>query len=188
MFYLLAAYAAQGQIITAFAGNGTSGYAGDGGQATAAEVSDVHWVATDRAGNVYISDLNRHIRKVNAAGTITTIAGDGGCCYSGSGGPALSAAIGAVGVTADGIGNVYFSTAVYNVGKVDTAGIFTNVAGGTTFGSSGDGGPATTALLYDPLGVAVDLAGNIYFCDQGNNKVRKVNTAGIITTFAGTGS
>jgi len=92
------------------------------------------------------------------------------------------------GMTVDSAGNLYISdlngSAIY---KLDKSGVLTTVAGGS-FGFSGDGGPATKAALYFPSGVAMDSAGNIYFADKGNNRVRKVDTKGIITTFAGTGT
>lgn len=166
--------------ISTFAGNGTSGFSGDGGPATSAELFLPIAVAVDGAGNVYIADGGSNgLRKVDTKGIINSV-------------PVISPTLSRIsspgGMTVDSAGNVYISdlngSAIY---KLDKSGVLTTVAGGT-FGFSGDGGPATKAALYFPSGVAVDSAGNIYFADKGNNRVRKVDTKGIITTFAGTGT
>lgn len=183
--------------ITTLAGNGTFGSSGDGGQGTNAAIGFPKGVATDSAGNVYILDaLNNRIRKVNSAGVISTFAGTGFPFFSGDGGPATSASISLCGTAAhqgiavDSLGNVYFSDCANNrIRKIDTTGIITTVAGSggfTTF--SGDGGPATSATLGLPWGLTVDATGNIYIADTGNGRIRKVNTAGIISTVVGTGN
>src|SRR5438876_898329 len=174
-------------IITTIACNGTSGFTGDGGPATAASCVPYR-VARDSAGNLYVADGgSRRIRKVSAAGIITTVAGRGTDRSSGDGGPAtLAELILPVGVAVDPAGNVYIADEGSNrIRKVNTAGIISTIAGNDTQGFSEDGGPATSASLNEPRGVAVDPTGNVYITDTGNNRIRKVNTAGVISTVAG---
>ena len=176
--------------ITTVAGNGVQGFSGDGGPATSARLSNTQGVAVDGQGNLYIADFDMHrVRKVDPGGTITTFAGTTGG-YSGDGGPAILAQMnGPVGVAADGQGNIYI--AEFNnarVRKVSPNGIITTFAGTGVPSFSGDGGPATAAALYAPKGVAADAQGNIYIVDQYNQRVRKVDPGGTITTFAGTGA
>ncbi len=178
-------------IITTVAGNGSCGYSGDGGSATAAKIYYPYGVAVDGAGNLYIADLYSYrVRKVSTSGIITTVAGNGSYGFSGDGGPATSAKLTyAYGVAVDGAGNLYIADIYnYRVRKVSTSGIITTVAGSGSYGFSGDGGPAVSAKLYYPQGVAVDAAGNLYIADSGNHRVRKVDSAGIITTVAGSGN
>src|SRR5438876_1134763 len=175
-------------IISTIAGNGKKGFNGDGGPATSASLYYPSGVAVDPAGNVYIADAgNLRIRKVDTAGTISTIAGNGKEGFSGDGGPAASAELTfPVGVAVDPAGNVYIADEGSNsIRKVNTSGIVSTIAGNDTQGFSEDGGPATSASLNDPRGVAVDPTGNVYITDRGNNRIRKVNTAGIISTVAG---
>ena len=185
---------AQSGVITTVAGNGTSGYSGDGGPATAAELDYVSGVAIDAQGNFYIAEhYNNRIRKINSNGIISTIAGTGalglgGGGYSGDNGPATAATLNApYGIVCDGIGNIYFSDAANNrVRKINPEGIISTIAGnGSAGGYAGDGGAATAATLNGPAGLAIDRFGNIYIADCSNNVVRKVNNAGIISTFAG---
>lgn len=177
--------------VTTIAGNGTAGYSGDGGPATAAELNGPSWVAIDTGGNLLIDDTaNNVIRAVSPSGTITTVAGNGTAGYTGDGGPATSAELngpndvtalpGGGFLVADGNNNV--------VRKVDTSGKITTFAGSGTAGYSGDGGPATAAKLNGPQSEAADAAGDVYISDFGNFVVRKVNTSGIMTTFAGNGT
>ncbi len=178
------------QTISTFAGNMAkgAGYNGDGGQANAAQLNKPSSIALDRAGNVYITDFqNNVVRKVNADGVITTIAGNGTEGYSGDGYKATAAQLhGPWGVAVDAAGNVYISDKDnHAIRKVTAAGIITTIAGKGKPGYSGDKGPATAALLDHPLGLAIDKTGNIYIADNSNTAVRKINTAGIITTFAG---
>ena len=176
--------------ITTVAGTGELGFSGDGGPATEAQFHFPGAVALDGAGNVYISDYNDHrIRKVDAMGTITTIAGTGVRGFSGDGGPATEAQLNLpFGVAVDGTGNLYVADRVnHRVRKVDAMGTITTIAGTGDRGFSGDGGPATEAQINRPFGVAVDGAGNLYIVDDGNLRVRKVDTTGTITTVAGTG-
>jgi RHS repeat-associated protein len=174
-------------IINTVAGTGVYGYSGDGGPATLAKISNAYGVALDAQGNFYFGDHgNSRIRKVDTNGIITTIAGNGTSGYSGDGGPAIQAQVSAPwGVAVDAAGNLYIVDGGC-IRKVDTNGIITTVAGvGTTDGYSGDGGPATQALLNFPQDVAIDAQGNLYIADSNNLRIRKVDTNGIITTVAG---
>jgi len=178
-------------IITTVAGNGTSGYSGDGGSATQASLYDPMGVAVDSTGNIYIADsYNHRIRKVDPSGIITTVAGNGSYGYSGDGGPATSAMLDYPGgVAVDPAGNLYIAdTGNHCLRKVDPSGRITTVAGNGSYGYSGDGGPATSAMLDYPGGVAVDTSGNIYIADEYNERIRKVDPSGMITTVAGNGS
>jgi uncharacterized protein (TIGR03437 family) len=176
-------------IITTFAGNGTAGYAGDGGPAASAELALPFGVAVDAAGNVYIADTENHlVRKVSTTGTITTVAGNGSAFYAGDGMPATSVGISNVtGVAVDSAGNLYIATFQgFRVLKV-TNGIVTTVAGNGSDVDSGDGGPATSAGLGEPDGVAVDSAGNVYIAEQLYAGIREVSN-GTINTIAGNGT
>jgi len=171
------------------AGNGVGGFSGDGGSATSAQFFNPNNVALDDASNLYVSDEgNQRIRKVDTNGIITTVAGNGSSGNSGDGGPATSAGVsGSYGLIVDAAGNLYISGGNC-IRKVDTNGIITTVAGNGSAGFSGDGGPATSAKLNVPYSVAVDSAGNLYVADSYNHRIRKVDTNGIITTVAGSGS
>ena len=176
-------------VITTVAGTGVWGYSGDGGPATAAQLHYPQGVAVDATGNLYIADqLNHRVRRVDRAGVITTVAGTGVWGYSGDGGPATAAQLHyPQGVAVDATGNLYIADQLnHRVRRVDRAGVITTVAGTGVWGYSGDGGPATGAQLDHPQGVAVDAAGNLYIGDSGNERVRRVDRAGVITTVAGT--
>ena len=227
--------------ITTVAGNGTSGYTGDHGAATAAELGAPSGVLVDSSNNLYIADSDGEVRKVTS-GTITTVAGNGGFGFNGDSRAATTATLAyPASVAVDSLGNVYiadggngrirevvngtittiaggtalplgdggsaanaqlnqpFGLAVDSSGDVyigETSdnrvrkisnGVITTVAGNGTAGFSGDNGPATSASLYQPSGVAVDSSGNLYISDQDNCRVRKVSS-GTITTIAGTGT
>jgi len=176
-----------GGTITTLAGNGTPGYSGDGGPAAGAQLNFPEAVAADSAGNVYISDTgNGRVRKISAGGVISSIAGDGSTGYSGDGGPATSAALNyPTGLALDAAGNLYIADSGNSrIRKVSTKGVITTVAGSRTLGYAGDGGPATSAALNYPYGVALDAAGDLYIADTGNSVIREVS-AGVINTVAG---
>ena len=177
-------------IVTTVAGNGEIGFSGDGGPAVEARLKLPQGMAVDGSGALYIADTwNRRIRRVDASGTITTVAGSGGRGYGGDGGPAVRTSLNVpAGVAVDGLGNLYIAESEQNrVLRVDTSGIITTMAGNGEIGFSGDGGPAVEAWLNTPLGVTVDEAGNVYIADWGNHRIRRVDGSGIITTIAGTG-
>jgi uncharacterized repeat protein (TIGR02543 family) len=175
--------------ITTVAGIGDMGYGGDGGPAVSAAIGNPNSIAFDLSGNMYIADtFNGRIRKVLPGGTIGTIAGTVAAGYTGEGGPATSATLpGAQGVVVDASGNTFISagTQIY---KVDTSGTIRAFAGNGSQGYSGDSGQALLATLYQPYHMALDLAGNLYFSDARNYRIRKVATDGIISTVAGNGS
>ena len=176
--------------LSSFLSSCTYGYSGDGGLATSAELNYPAGVAVDSAGNLLIADsLNERVRKVALNGIITTVAGDGDYRYGGDGGPATNAALNSPRLIAlDNASNLFVADSGNNrIRKVNPAGTIDTVAGNGTQGYSGDGGPATSAALNDPYGVAVDSAGNLFIADAGNNRIRMVNPAGAITTVAGNG-
>ncbi len=185
---LLPAFA-KGQDIVTVAGDGARGFNGDNISATSASLSQPNDVAIDRYGNIYIADSNR-VRKVNTAGVITTVAGNGTTGFSGDNGPAIDAELyGLVGIIVDRFGNLYITEwGNDRIRKVDSTGIITTIAGNGTYGYNGDNIAATTAEIYAPTGIITDDEGNIIFSDVGNHRVRKINTTGIISTIAGTGA
>ena len=192
--------------ISTIAGNGTfcadpTTSCGDGPTATAASLSSPEGLAVDGAGNVYISDTGLHkIRKVTPGGAISTIAGSGTQCAD----PTTTCDDGATatnaelnfpeGVAVDGAGNVYIADwGDDKIRKLTPGGAISTIAGNGTAcadptSSCGDGPTATAANLNQPFGVAVDAAGNVYFADEANSKVRKVTPAGAISTIAGNGT
>jgi len=173
-------------VLTLVAGNGTYGFSGDNGPATNAQLNGPVGVTLDSAGDLYIADQgNNCIRKVSG-GVITTVAGNGTLGFSGDNGPAVSARLDFGGVAVDPAGNVYIAdSGTSRIRKVSN-GVIATVAGNGTFGFSGDNGPATSAQLNGPSGVAVDSGGNLYIADVGNSRIRKVSN-GVITTVAGGG-
>ena len=168
----------------------------DNGPATAAWLRSPGGVAVDGAGNLFIADTDNHrIRKVDSAGVITTVAGTGTSGFGGDvgdGGPATAARLRSPGgVAVDGAGNLFIADTVnHRIRKVDSAGVISTVAGTGRFGFGGDvgdGGPAIQAAVFYPSGVAVDGAGNLFIAESFYNQIRKVDSAGVITTIAGTG-
>ena len=181
-------------LITTVAGTGTSGYSGDGGPATQAQISPGP-IALGPDGSLYISDYSHRIRRVGPDGIITTVAGTGQSGSDGDGGPATRAKIlgGPNGIAMGPDGSLYLTEReAYRVRRVGPDGIITTIAGtGQAFGSLGDGGPATQALLREPNQIALGTDGSVYISEDGNNpyhRVRRVTPDGIITTFAGTGN
>jgi len=180
-------------IITTVAGNGNIGSTGDGGPATAATLSGPSSVALDPAGNLYIADSgNNIIRRIDAfTGIITTVAGSRSLHgYSGDNGPALQASLNTPnGLALDTSGNIYVADSGNNVVRLITSstGIITTVAGNGVAALSGDNSPAVSASLDNPWSVTLAPTGELYIADQNNNRIREVNTSGIISTIAGTG-
>ncbi|MEU5053687.1 NHL repeat-containing protein [Streptomyces sp. NPDC021096] len=177
-------------VITTVAGDGSKGYGGDGGPATAAGLRDPAGVALDGRGNLYIADrFNQRVRRVGPDGIITTVAGDGTAAFGGDGGPATAASLNFPhALVVDGVGNLYIADDYnHRVRKVGTDGVIATVAGDGAEGFGGDGGPATAASLHFPHALAIDSAGNLYIADRYNYRVRRVAPDGIITTVAGTG-
>lgn len=179
-------------IITTVAGTGTMGSSGDGGPATAALLNAPECLAFDTSGNLYIADQGAHVvRKIDASGTISRVAGNGLAGYTGDGVQATATKLNNPGGLAfDRSNNLYIADAYNNrVRKVTPAGIISTVAGfGGANAYGGDGGPATAAQFHTCGGVAVDTAGNIFITDAFNHRLRVVRSDGNIYTFAGTGT
>ena len=179
-------------IITTVAGNGSSGYSGDGGPATSATMNSPTGVAVDSAGNLFIADAAiASIREVSG-GVINTIVGTGSGGFSGDGGPSINAVCFCQSVTVDSTGRIFIADGSSN--RVRILGpnllvpyIIQTIAGNGQHDFTGDGGPATSAALYSPRGMAFDSGGNLIFSDYGNSRVRKIDQNGIITTIAGNG-
>ena len=178
-----------GYTITTVAGNGTSGFSGDAGTATSGQLN-LPFYAVPVNGTLYIADQNNNrIRGVSSSGTISTLAGKGDAGYAGDSNTATSALFNhPTGVAVDKSGNIYIADTVNNViRKVASAGTVTTFAGIGLPGSAGDGAAANLAFLYYPSGLALDAAGNLFIADTNNNKIRKVDTTGKISTVAGNG-
>ncbi|MBE2288724.1 MAG: T9SS type A sorting domain-containing protein [Chitinophagaceae bacterium] len=177
-------------VINTIAGNGASaGYTGDGGPATAATLTNLAGIFAD-GDNVNFCGFGpsaERICKINGAGVISTIIGTGVGGYSGDGGAATIAQCSPRDVAKDRFGNFYVGDASGHIRKVNVAGIISTIAGSSTAGYGGDGGPATMAMLTVPAGIAIDRSGNIFFSDGTNYRIRKINNTGIVTTVAGTG-
>jgi len=181
---------ARAQVITTVAGAPWS-FQGDGKPAINAPLGQVSSAIVDSSGNVYVSDPNNsRVMKIAPSGTLTVVAGNGLCGLSGNNGPATAAALcSPYGLALDAAGNLLIVERYANrIRKVSPAGIISLFAGTGVRGSSGDGGPATSANLNQPMGTALDSAGNLYIAEYLNARVRKVSPSGIITTFAGTGA
>jgi len=177
-----------GGVITTVAGGGA--FSGDAVAATSAALTDPEGVAVDSAGNLYIAETGSHrVRMVALNGIITTIAGTAVDGYSGDGGPATAAQLNAPTAMAPTSGGSLLITDTNNnrVRSVSPGGIISTVAGNGGGAYSGDGGPATSASVSIPLGVAVDASGSLYIADAGDGRARKVTPGGIISTLAGNG-
>jgi len=176
--------------ISTIAGVGDSDYYGDGGPALEAAFRDPNALASDKQGNIYIAEAaNNRIRKIDTKGIVTTVAGNGEHADSGDGGPALQAAIRSmddIAISPEGELHI-LGTNTHKVRKITLDGKIVTVAGKGYAGFFGDDGPATKAMLKNPAAISFDSKGNLYIADMGNNRIRKVDKKGIITTFAGTG-
>ena len=170
--------------VVPFAGSRDWGYEGDGGLAVEAKMQWIDGLASDAAGNVYVTDFQNHrIRKIDSKGVISTLAGTGQRGYSGDGGPAAQARLERTcEIVADAVGNVYLAAwDGYRIRKIDTGGRISTIAGTGQRGSAGDGGPAVRAQLRNPCrGIAVDDQGNVYV--SGGRRIRKIDSSGRITT------
>ena len=176
--------------ITTIAGDGIAGYSGDGIPALESSLNFPAGLFFDK-GNLYVADRNNHrIRKIDADGIISTVAGIGkpGCCNDN--GPAIEASLNFPSdITVDAKGNLYISDRSNNrIRKVNFDGVITTIAGLGKPGYGGDFGPAERALLKYPFGISFDSKENLYIADRGNNRVRKIDKRGIITTIAGDGT
>jgi uncharacterized protein (TIGR03437 family) len=184
-------------IITTFAGTGVPGFKGEGGPAASAQIWAPYDIAVDSSGNVFFSERgNARIRKIDTSGMIKTVVGTGKLGSTGDGGPALLANIDPGGIQVLADGSIYFTDdgagslggdGFRRVRKVGPDSTVSVVAGSGSAGFSGDGGQATAATFFHPLGVAVDAAGNVFIADFAGDRIRKVAPSGIITTYAGTG-
>jgi sugar lactone lactonase YvrE len=189
LFFLFLSGYCEAQTIITYAGGGVS--FSEGIPATTANLYYPSDIITDHAGNKYIAELGGNkIRKVDAAGIITTFAGTGLPDTVGDGGPATAAGLyNPFDIALDTGGNFYITDNQNNkIRKVNTAGVISTICGWSAGGFSGDGGPATSAQISAPQGIVADRAGNLYFADYGNFRVRRIDAAGIITTVAGGGS
>lgn len=176
-------------VVVTVAGTGICGFSGDGDKATSARLSTIYGLAFDSQGNLFFSDSgNNRIRRISRSGIISTVAGNGSYGYSGDGGAATQASLASPNALAvDASGNLYIADSNnYVVRLVDTAGIIHPFAGNHTDGYGGDGGPATAAQMGLVRGVALDTSGNVYIAET-SNRVRKVDSTGIISTVAGNG-
>jgi sugar lactone lactonase YvrE len=176
-------------IISTVAGNGTPGSLGDGGPATSAQLYFPLNVAKDEFGNLFIA-TSTCIRKVDTSGVVSTVAGNGTNGFGGDGGPAQSAQMSSPDrVAMDRAGNLYFSD-VNNarIRKISPSGLVSTIAGNGTFGFSGDNGPGVSAMIGTAAGIAIDNAGNVFFADSTNHRIRRIDVNGVITTVAGTGT
>lgn len=176
--------------ISTIAGGSVGAFAGDGGPAVDALLRSPGGIAVDLSGNLYVADTgNVRVRRIDSHGVITTIAGNGSFDSSGDGGPALAAGLVPGAVAVDAADNVYVTEGdSRRVRRIDAQGvIWPFLGGGQVGGSNGDGGPALSASLRFPVGVAVDAEGNVYVIDAADNRVRKVTAEGIVSTVAGGG-
>lgn len=178
-------------IITTVAGNGTAGFSGDGGPAWKASFNFPAGLCLDNQGNLLVADRNNHrVRRIDRSGIVTTVAGSGKADMGGDGGPAIKAHLNYPSdLVCDGKGNLYISDRSNNrIRKVDSQGVISTVAGLGLPEYGGDFGLAVDAFLKYPFGIDLDKKGNLYIADRGNNRVRKVDPQGVITTVAGDGT
>jgi uncharacterized protein (TIGR03437 family) len=173
-----------GGVRSTIAGNGTQGFSGDNGPATSAELSGPSGIAVDGAGNVYFADTgNQRVRKISN-GTITTVAGNGTAGFSGDNGPATSAQLNLQpasvllpsGIVVDGSGNLFIVDPGNQRVRMVSNGVITTIAGTGTPGYSGDTGPAASAQLNNPSGIAIDTLGKLYISDSSNGRIRMLSS------------
>lgn len=184
--------AAPPKNITTFAGIGQPGFSGDGGPAANARINNPYGIARGPDGALYICDMDNHrIRKVSPDGTISTVAGNGDRGYSGDGGPATAARLNEPYEIRFGPGgNIYFvEMKNHIVRRIDASTHrISTLAGTGQPGFGGDGGPAVQAPFRQPHSIQFDSAGDLYICDIGNHRIRKIDMkTGTVSTFAGTG-
>jgi len=181
------------QIVTTYAGGGTGGGTdglGDGLHCDSAKLFDPTRLTFDRLGNLYIAgSLANNVRKIDTAGIITLVAGNGSATYNGDSILAVNAGISEPQeIAIDSSGNIYIPDDNHRIRKVNAiTGMVTTIAGIGAHGFSGDNGPATAAMLSYPNAVCLDRKGNIFISDEGNARIRKIDTSGIITTVVGNG-
>ncbi|MXZ34831.1 MAG: hypothetical protein F4Z21_06160 [Acidobacteria bacterium] len=162
-------------IITTIAGTGEQGFSGDNGPDAAAQLHFPGSVAVDAIGNLYVPDgWNNRIRRVDPNGIITTFAGNGELGVGGDGGPAVQAQLSSpADVAVDGNGNLFIAEYWnHRIRRVDPFGTISTIAGISRRGFSGDSGPAVSAQLNQPNGLAADAAGNLFVADSGNHRIR----------------
>ena len=175
-------------IITTIAGTGTPGYTGDNGSAAAAQLNNPFGLAVDSDGNLYIADTGNNVVREISAGIINTVAGNGTRGFAGDNGPATTALLSSPkSIAVDASGNLYIADTGNNRVRSVSAGVIGTVAGNGVLGFMGDNGPAVSAQLNVPNGIALDASGNLYIADYNNDCIRKV-AAGIISTIAGKGT
>ena len=187
-------------LVSIIAGTGIFGYNGDGILATNADLKNPTGITVDMSGNIYFTEgraqtstftfsNGNRIRKINSAGIISTIAGNGNTGFSGDDGPATNATMNfPYGIAKDAAGNIFFSDCFNpRIRKINTAGTISTIAGNGMASYNGDGLLATNATLNFPKGICADSTGNIFVTDCNNQRIRKVNTSGIISTAAGNG-
>ncbi len=175
-------------ILVTVAGTGTAGFSGDGGPAISAQLDTPTGIAVDSSGNVYIADSHNHRIREIANGIITTVAGIGTQGFSGDGGQAAMAQLALPSAVAlDSNGRLLIADTNNQRVRAVANGVISSIAGDGEELFSGDGGQAIAASLDQPTGIAVDTAGNVYIADKRNQRIRVVNTVGVISTFAGSG-